>query len=69
MRTPEQRERPQHETDNGLEDREEYEHRQTERAPNKPKCASEKSPAGEVGYGHTGRRSLAILVRSRRASR
>src|SRR5438067_1033786 len=59
---PEQRERPQDETDNGLQDREEHEHQ-------KPERAWEKSPAVEIGYGHTGRRSLAILARSRRASR
>ena len=66
---PEQRERPQDETDNGLQDREEREHRQPEHVPKKPKRACEKSPAVEIGYGHTGRRSLAILARSRKASR
>src|SRR5205823_14338944 len=66
---PEQRERPQDETDNGLQDREEHEHRQPEHVPKKPERALEKSPAVEIGYGHTGRRSLATLARSRRASR
>src|SRR5438552_15435978 len=56
---PEQRERPQDETDSRLQDREEHEHRQPEHVPKKPERAWEKSPAVEIGYGHTGRRSLA----------
>ncbi|TLZ10567.1 MAG: hypothetical protein E6K32_07160 [Gammaproteobacteria bacterium] len=39
---PEQRERPEDKADYGLEDREEHEHRQTQRAPKKPEHASEK---------------------------
>jgi hypothetical protein len=39
---PEQRERPQDEADDGLEDRAEHEHRQAERVPKKPQRPLEK---------------------------